>query len=67
MATIKLQIVTSAYGEDKITNVPYINPNVSDSILKTFAEKLAALSSNSYKAAYKIVTTDITNVQGGDI
>lgn len=68
MATVKLQLVThTSTGDDKYTNINYVNPNVSDAILKTFAEKLAALSVNSFKAVYKVTTTDITtaSLEGG--
>lgn len=47
-------------NKDITVNVGYINPNASDVTLKTFGQKLNALTSNTLITTKKVVTTDIT-------
>lgn len=64
MATIgtKLTIEYSAPGSSskKSANVGYINPNASDYDIKTFANKLMALTNNSLTGIYRVDTTNIS-------
>lgn len=43
------------------TKIPYINPNISDAVMKTFAQKCAALSDDTHTGTIKTVEEDITN------
>ena len=42
------------------TKIPYINPNVSDDIMREFANKCAALSTDTHTATTKTTDEDIT-------
>lgn len=48
-------------GKKTSTKIPYINPNISDTTMKEFAEKCAALSSDTYIGTIKTTEEDITN------
>lgn len=50
-----------AAGKKSSTKIPYINPNISDTTMKNFAEKCAALSNDTYIGTTKTTEEDITN------
>lgn len=52
-------------GKKTSTKIPYINPNISDTTMKDFAEKCAALSSDTYIGTIKTTEEDITNGGSG--
>ena len=43
------------------TKIQYVNPNVSDDVMRTFANKCAALSTDTHTATTKTTDEDITN------
>lgn len=45
---------------DKSVNIGYVNGNLTNAQLKNFAQTLNGLSSNTFKAVFKITETDIT-------
>lgn len=61
----KIQINYSYNGNTKTFNVGYANPNATDFILKTFAEKIMELSNGTLNTVKRVKTTDITNAQEG--
>lgn len=46
-------------GKKNTTTLSYVNPNASNDLLKTYAEKLASLTSDTYNGATKIEKTDL--------
>ena len=42
------------------TKIPYVNPNASDDVMRTFANKCAALSTDTHTATTKTTDEDIT-------
>lgn len=57
--------VRDTAGNDRSTNVGYVNGNLTDAQLKNFAQTLNALSTNTFKAVFKIEETDITTATEG--
>jgi len=47
-------------GNDKSVNIGYVNGNLTNAQLKNFAQTLNGLSSNTFKAVFKITEIDIT-------
>lgn len=43
------------------TKIQYVNPNISDDVMRTFANKCAALSTDTHTATTKTTDEDITN------
>lgn len=57
---VKLQLnSTSSNGDLITTSINYANPNADNATLKLFAQKLNALTRNSYSATNKITTENI--------
>lgn len=64
MATVGTKLTiesTSVNGKSSTLNVGYINPNVTDGTLKTFADKLFSFSTNNVKGVYRVTTENITD------
>ncbi len=62
-----LRILTrDTSGNDKSTNIGYVNGNLTDVQLKNFAQTLNALSTNTFKAVFRIQETDITTAAEGN-
>ena len=51
-------------GKKTSTKIPYVNPKISDDTMKTFAEKCAALSTDTHTATLKTTEEDITTGTG---
>ena len=45
------------------TKIQYVNPNASDDVMRTFANKCAALSTDTHTATTKTTDEDITNAE----
>ena len=54
---------TDTAGKKNTTTLSYVNPNASNEQLKTYAEKLASLTSDTYNGATKIEKTDLDEEQ----
>lgn len=50
-----------ANNKKSSTKIPYVNPNASDDVMRTFANKCAALSTDTHTATTKTTDEDITN------
>lgn len=50
---------TSQNGTKNTTTLSYVNPSASDELLKTYAQKLASLTSDTYNGTTKIQKTDL--------
>lgn len=50
-------------GNNISTTIGYVNPNASDGVLKTFAEKLNAFTTNTFKGITKVTTDDILDAE----
>lgn len=50
---------TDTTGKKNTTTLSYVNPNASNNLLKTYAEKLASLTSDTYNGATKIEKTNL--------
>lgn len=64
MANTKVSITINATDSNQkktATKIPYVNPQASDDVLKTFAEKCAELSSDTYTGTTKTTEEDITD------
>lgn len=48
-------------GSKNTTTLSYVNPNASDANLKQYAQKLAALTDDTYQGSTKIEKTDLDN------
>ena len=60
MAKVSLEIhTTDNYGKKSTTNIGYINPEVENSKLKTFAQMLIAFTSETYSGATKITKESV--------
>lgn len=60
MAKVNLQIkTTDANDKNQTTTISYANPNASDQVLKTFAQKIVALSTDMYRGTDKVETTNL--------
>lgn len=60
MAKVNLQIKTTDVNDkNQTTTISYANPNASDQVLKTFAQKIVALSTDMYRETNKIETTNL--------
>ena len=46
-------------GTKNTTTLSYVNPNASDELLKTYAQKLASLTTDTYNSTTKIQKTDL--------
>ena len=49
-----------ASNKKSSTKIPYVNPNASDEVMRTFANKCAALSTDTHTATTKTTDEDIT-------
>ena len=56
---------TSQTGTKNTTTLSYVNPNASDELLKTYAQKLASLTTDTYNGTTKIQKTDL-DTEGED-
>ena len=54
---------TAQNGTKNTTTLSYVNPNASNQLLKTYAEKLASLTSDTYSGATKIEKTNLDEEQ----
>lgn len=55
MVKVSIQITSTDPNDKKITDkIPYVNPTATNEQLVDFAEKLLALSNNTYLATTKI-------------
>ena len=60
--TVKLTLkVNDTNNNSKTVNIGYVNPDATDAILRTFAQKLNSLTTNTLLTTEKTVTTDITS------
>jgi len=60
VAKVNLQIKTTDVNDkNQTTTISYANPNASDQVLKTFAQKIVALSTDMYRETNKIETTNL--------
>ena len=60
MAKVNLQIKTTDVNDkNQTTTISYANPNASDQVLKTFAQKIVALSTDMYRGTDKVETTNL--------
>ena len=60
MADTSLAITSTTPQDKKITTtITYVNPNMNNSDLKTFAQKLNALTNNTYEGATRIEKNDV--------
>lgn len=60
MAKVNLQIKTTDVNDkNQTTTISYANPNASDQVLKTFAQKIVALSTDMYRETNKVETTNL--------
>lgn len=60
--TVKLTLkVNDTNNNSKTINIGYVSPNASDATLRTFAQKLNSLTTNTLLTTEKTVTTDITS------
>lgn len=50
---------TDTTGKKNTTTLSYVNPNASNALLKTYAEKLADLTNDTYNSATKIEKTNL--------
>lgn len=58
----KLSIKSTSYADEKKTvtdNINYVNPNISNNTAIELAQRLSALTKNSYKSTEKIETTEL--------
>lgn len=58
---------TDTAGKKTSTKIPYVNPNISNETMKTFAEMCAALSTDTHTGTTKTTEEDITNGGGGSL
>lgn len=56
---LKLYSTDATTGAKQTTSISYVNPNASNSVLKTFAQQLNALTTNTYSAADRIETVNV--------
>lgn len=56
--------VKNTNNEDKTFNIGYVNPDATDVILKTFVQKLNALTTNTLIGTEKTVVYDISAAEG---
>ena len=62
MKTTTLQIIArDTNGNDIQRSITNANPDVSNYVLKTFAEKVNELTTNTYRGAVRLDKEDITN------
>lgn len=55
MVKVSIQIASTDPNDKKVTDkIPYVNPQATNEQLVDFAQKLLALSNNSYLATTKI-------------
>lgn len=60
--TLTLDGVDTANKKSSM-KIPYVNPNVSDDVMRTFANKCAALSTDTHTATTKTIDEDITTAE----
>lgn len=48
-------------GNDIQKSIAFANPNASNFVLKEFSQKLNSLTTNTYKATYRVDKEDITD------
>lgn len=56
---LKLYSTDAATGAKQTTSISYVNPNASNSVLKTFAQQLNALTTNGYVSTDRIETVNV--------
>lgn len=56
---IKLYSTDAAEGKKITTSVPYVNPNASNSVLKEFAQRLNAFTTNTYVETDRVETVNV--------
>ena len=56
MADISLKLLAQYGGKTITTTISDVNPQASDTVLKTFAQKLNSLTNNSYQQTQKVTT-----------
>lgn len=56
---LKLYSTDAAEGKKITTSVTYVNPNVSNSVLKSFAQQLNAFTTNSYVETDRVETVNV--------
>lgn len=60
--TLTIEGVTQA-DKKTSTKIPYINPNISDDVMRTFAQKCAALTDDTHTGTTKTIDEDITTAE----
>lgn len=58
--TVQL-IVNDTHGNPIQRSYGFANPNASNYVLKTFAQQLNSLSTNTFNAVFRVDKEDITN------
>lgn len=56
---LKLYSTAAREGTKQTTTVQYVNPNVSNAVLKEFAQKLNSFTTNTYSEADRIETINV--------
>lgn len=56
---IKLYSTDATDGKKITTSVPYVNPDASNSVLKEFAQRLNAFTSNNYTETDRVETVNV--------
>lgn len=65
---VNLEILsTTTNNKKQTTNITYVNPNVPNSVLKTFAQSLIALTQNTFTSAVRIAENDVDSGGGAKI
>lgn len=56
---LKLYSTDASDGKKITTSVTYVNPNVSNNVLKTFAQQLNAFTTNTYSSTDRVETVNV--------
>lgn len=59
---LEIQSTTTA-NKKQSTNITYVNPEVENSILKSFAQQLIALTTNTFNSAMRITENNVDNAE----
>lgn len=65
---VNLEIAsTTTNNKKQSTNIAYVNPNVPNATLKTFAQSLIGLTTNTFSGATRIAESDVDSGGGAKI
>ena len=65
MASTSLIIKSTKNGVSEQKSVTYVNPAATNANLKTFAQKITAMSNHTYTGATRVDKTDVDEAGGG--